>query len=101
MLTILDIDIKIFVQILIGAINFALGVLVLLHDRKNPSNQSFTAVTASIALWTFTRVLFQLASPNMPLEIIAKFLFATSGLVPLFLIPLVIYIGDSRQHLPL
>ena len=101
MLTILDIDIRIFVQILIGAINFALGVLVLLHDRKNPSNQSFTAITASIALWTFMRVLFQLAPPSIPLEIIAKFLFATSGLVPLFLIPLVIYIGDSRQHLPL
>ena len=101
MLTILDIDIRIFVQILIGAINFAIGVLVLLRDWKNPSNQSFAAIATSIALWTFTRVIFQLAPPGVPLEMVAKFLFVTSGLLPFFLIPLVMYIGDSVRRIPL
>ena len=99
--TIFDIDIRIFLQILIGAINFALGILVLLRDWKNTSNQSFTAVTTGMALWVFTRVLFQLAPSGIPIEVIAKFLFITSGLVPLFIIPLVIYIGDSQRHIPL
>jgi signal transduction histidine kinase len=85
-------------MIVVGVVNFILGLVVYLKDPENKSNRYFGFTAISIALWAWNRAFFQL-STNETAFFWGKLLFIIPTLIPVSLVLFSLFFGEEKRRL--
>jgi signal transduction histidine kinase len=85
-------------MIVVGVVNFILGLVVYLKDTENKGNRYFGFTAISIAMWAWTRAFFQLSSGDNAF-FWGKLLFIIPTLIPISLLLFAIFFGEEKRRL--